>query len=351
MRTSISRTTIASCCCFSFLVAFSFNIQAADLNSEIIGKWPSIIPATEQIEFLKDGTVVRGKDVGDYKWLDANRIRLDFSARQPSRVCTVQIEFGVLSLLCQNETYLHYLIGPNNNRNMNPEYSDKQPPKLNDYYPISPGTEWEFRDYFFEGNRGGKDARKIKIFHPKEVAWLPQGHFAKGKKLIRIAVLDRDSNKTDFNRSEFYFENDKVSFVDYILSEPDQIRLCAQEIRTCSHSEPDKSKIDYQSSEKDDCLHKCAYSNSIMLKGPIEAGTTWQRETMAGRESTTVNEYKTEYTSTVTTPMGEFHYCMKLKGRDQKTKREWTAWYAPGFGLIKTEAPGVVSFLVKASIK
>lgn len=63
----------------SFFVLFSdiSCSEAASLKSSIIGKWFRV-DGNEQIEFLKDGTVIVGSNAGDYKFIDDNRLRLDF---------------------------------------------------------------------------------------------------------------------------------------------------------------------------------------------------------------------------------------------------------------------------------
>ncbi|MBI3755339.1 MAG: PD40 domain-containing protein, partial [Deltaproteobacteria bacterium] len=54
--------------------------EAFGLKSRIIGKWVEVKNDGrygDQIEFLKDGTVIVGSVVGDYKFIDDNRLRLD----------------------------------------------------------------------------------------------------------------------------------------------------------------------------------------------------------------------------------------------------------------------------------
>lgn len=78
---------------------FGVHVHAADLHSIMIGKFQSIMPGTGPIEFMKNGTVIIGQDVGDYSWLDEERIRINLAPPNPARVCTVLAEYGVLSLI------------------------------------------------------------------------------------------------------------------------------------------------------------------------------------------------------------------------------------------------------------
>lgn len=50
--------------------------EAANLKKGIIGKWIDV-KTGDQIEFLQDGTVIFASMVGDYRFIDDNRIRLD----------------------------------------------------------------------------------------------------------------------------------------------------------------------------------------------------------------------------------------------------------------------------------
>lgn len=69
---------------FSVFVLFSCT-DARNPRDAIIGKWfmwfPEAVKVAEfgQLEFLKDGTVIVDRsNVGDYKFIDYNRLRLDF---------------------------------------------------------------------------------------------------------------------------------------------------------------------------------------------------------------------------------------------------------------------------------
>lgn len=71
--------------------------EAANLKKGIIGKW---FGDKEQIEFLKDGTVIVSSVVGDYKFIDDNRLRMDIKGifGSGAMVFEVSIDKGTLTL-------------------------------------------------------------------------------------------------------------------------------------------------------------------------------------------------------------------------------------------------------------
>lgn len=50
--------------------------DAASLKSSIVGKWLVVDWYGENLEFLKDGTFIRGDNVSDYRMIDDNRVRV-----------------------------------------------------------------------------------------------------------------------------------------------------------------------------------------------------------------------------------------------------------------------------------
>jgi hypothetical protein len=73
---------------------------------------------------------------------------------------------------------------------------------------------------------------------------------------------------------------------------------------------------------------------------------------MAGIKDTNVMDCAIEYTGeTITTPMGGFDHCITVVLKNKKTNKNGKAWYAPGFGFVKSEWPGQTTFVVKSSIK
>ena len=63
--------------CLSLEIKSASTVDTIDLKKAIIGKWFQE-NRNKKIEFLKDSTVIWGLHAGDYKFIDDNRLRMDF---------------------------------------------------------------------------------------------------------------------------------------------------------------------------------------------------------------------------------------------------------------------------------
>jgi hypothetical protein len=320
-------------------------LNATDLNTTIIGEWNSIISGQDSVEFIKGGTIIMGKDVGDYSLVDEDRIRINLTPPRSPRVCKARIEYNVLSLSCNDETNLHYL--KKQERKVNSAYIDRKPNlKLNDYYPMEIGIEREYRTYLSK-DKSVKSAYKTKVFSAKKVSWLPANHHAAGKELIRLVVLQIDHDKSDQEQDKWFFRDTEIATLDYLSIQDNAIELCAQEKRYV----PGTLEIDSEHQETD----KWHFANNFVLKGPLELDSKWQREFKSGSKSgskTMVSEYVIEKShEDVQTPMGLFVGCIRLGVKSSASNVTGNLWYAPGFGLVKVQWPDRTDFLVKTSIE
>lgn len=342
-----------------FFVAVAGKLYAADLTAAIIGKWSPIKPGEEKAEFIKGGTVILGEKVCDYSWLDGERIRINYPPPIPARMCNVKIEYGVLTLGCQDKTFHHYFVLPEADRIVNSTYAKGRPPfALDEYYPMATGTEREYRYYYSKSllrrdDEVGYLPSKSKVFPAKEVPWLPSNHYAFGQKLIRVAQLECVNNSC----SEF--DDKKIREVSYYLSQPDAIRYCALDMRL-----GDKRDIDSQ--HKDEDLRRWIFPNgSYLMKSPVQVGKSWKEGKKATKNNVVdSNEispgvYPTDFAEVtiesiddkVATPMGWFVNCIRVAVKHPKDDWQSKVWFAPGFGEVKAEGQYGSRFLVKTSIR
>lgn len=92
------------------LFVFSSVSESASLQSRIIGKWVGV-DSDEKVEFVKDGTIIivtkEGVSlVGDYRFIDENRIRMDVGAPLFGKVAmVVELSIDKEGLLILTEPY------------------------------------------------------------------------------------------------------------------------------------------------------------------------------------------------------------------------------------------------------